>query len=149
MKPLVLTSNGRVEGSRFVQDFQFKDGTKVPLYEVEKMSAFNQLIGHAKFVNAQYGNVYYRGVNGLFDNVLPSILRNRKYGEVSDLNRLLSTICHDSYFHDSLKLRDVPKQSGPNTYYLANEINRKNKGSFVDGVAFIRDGGKTCFFLPM
>ena len=91
------------------------------------MAAFNQLIGHAKFTNAGYGNVYYRGVNGLFDNVLPSIMRKRRFGDARDLNKHLSTICNDVYFHESLKLRDVPTGYSNETYYLRNEINRKNK----------------------
>ena len=127
MSPIILTSNSRVDGSRYIEDYQFKNGTVVPLYDVEKMSAFNQLIGHAKFLNAEYGNVYYRGVNGLFDNVLPSIMRNRKKAEALDLNHQLSRICDDVYFHKSLKLRDMPKRLYAKTYYLGNEITRKNK----------------------
>jgi hypothetical protein len=127
MEPVTLTSNSRVEGSHFLKNFKFKEGNVVPLYEVEKMSAFNQLIGHAKFVNAQYGNVYYRGVDGLYDTVLPSVMRRRRFGNAKDLNQLLNKICDDDYFHDSLKLRDVPQKKDDETYYLSNEIKRKNK----------------------
>lgn len=127
MGPVVLTSNSRVDGSHLVMDFQFDSGTVVPLYDVEKMAAFNQLIGHAKFVNGNYGNVYYRGVNGLFSNVLPSIMRNRRFGDARDLNQQLTRICKDSYFHQSLKLRDVPLKKDKEYYYLSNEVNRKNK----------------------
>ncbi len=107
--------------------FNFKEGTKVPLYDIEHMAAFNQLIGHAKFLNARYGNVYYRGVNGLYDNVLPSIMRGRKFGDAAALNRLLANICDNKYFKQSLKLRDIPCHSCPNEYYLSNEIRRKNR----------------------
>lgn len=127
MRPVTLTSKSRVYGSHFLKNFKFHEGNYVPLYEVENMSAFNQLIGHAKFVNAQYGNVYYRGVNGLFDNVLPSIMRRRRFGDSRDLNHLLNTICDDNYFHDSLKLRDIPPKMNDDTFYLSNEIKRKNK----------------------
>lgn len=127
MRPITLTNKSRVDGCRYVEDFQFKDGTVVPLYDIEQMSAFNQLIGHAKFANAQYGNVYYRGMNGLFDNVLPSIMRKRRYAEALDLRHQLSKICNDPYFHDSLKLRDIPGELDESTYYLGCEINRKNQ----------------------
>ena len=127
MEPVILTSKSRVYGSRYLQDFKFKDGREVPLYDVEKMAAFNQLIGHAKFANAHYGNVYYRGVNGLYDNVLPSIMRDRRYGDARDLNQQLTKICDDVYFHESLKLREVPSKQDKDTYYLSNEIRRKNK----------------------
>ncbi len=125
--PIILTSNSRVDGSRYVKCYQFKDGTSVPLYDVEKMSAFNQLIGHAKFANSHYGNVYYRGVNGLYDNVLPSIMRDRKFGDALDLKHQISKICNHDFFHKSLKLRDLPKMLNSDTYYYCNEINRKNK----------------------
>lgn len=127
MSPAILTNRSTVDGSRFVQMFQFKDGPSVPLYEVEKMAAFNQLIGHAKFVNAHYGNVYYRGVNGLFDNVRPSLMRWRSHGTANDLNKLLKKICEHPYFHDSLKLRDIPVITGKEDHYISNEINRKNR----------------------
>ncbi len=66
MTPTLLTSKSTAYGSRFIEKFKFKNGHEVSLYEVDEMAAFNQLIGHAKFLNAQYGNVYYRGVNGHF-----------------------------------------------------------------------------------
>lgn len=127
MEPVILTSRSRAYGSRLVRIFKFKTGDEVPLYDVEKMSAFNQLIGHAKFANAQYGNVYYRGVNGLFDNVLPSIMRRNKYGDARGINSFLVKVCNDEYFHESLKLRDVPAKATQDAYYISNEINRKNK----------------------
>ncbi len=126
MTPTLLTHKSTAYGSKFIAKFKFKNGHEVSLYEVEKMAAFNQLIGHAKFMNAQYGNVYYRGVNGLFDNVLPSIMRGRTYGQAAALNKLLTEICDNDYFHDSLKLRAVPNGNNEN-YYLANEIRRKNR----------------------
>lgn len=127
MEPITLTSNSCAYGSKFIKNFQFRTGKEVPLYEVEKMSAFNQLIGHAKFANSKYGNVYYRGVNGLFDNVLPSLMRCNKYGDARGINDFLVKICNDDYFHESLKLRDVPSKKEKDAYYLSNEINRKNK----------------------
>lgn len=129
MGPTILIDNSRVYGSRFIQMFTFKCGHKVPLYEVEKMAAFNQLIGHAKFINANYGNVYYRGVNGLFDNVLPSIMRGRTFGQAKALNKLLTEICNDKYFCESLKLRDVPPKigTGKKGYCITNMIRRKNR----------------------
>jgi len=127
MNPVILTNKSTVDGSCFVQMFQFKNGPLVPLYEVERMAAFNQLIGHAKFANAQYGNVYYRGVNGLYNNVRPSLMRGRSHGQADDLNRLLKKICEHAYFHRSLKLRDIPKFNGIVNHSLVNEINRKNR----------------------
>lgn len=104
-RPILLPSKSRVAGSRFIGEFKFENGGKVPVYDVFSTSALNQLIGHAKFKNATYGNVYYRGVNGLFNNVMPSIMRKRKYGDAHDLNQIINRICDDDYFKESLKLK--------------------------------------------
>lgn len=125
MTPNLLTDRSSVDGCRFVENFKFSNGVVAPLYEVEMMAAFNQLIGHAKFVNAQYGNVYYRGVNALYDNVLPSIMRGRKYGDAKGLSELLNKICNDDYFHDSIKLRDESCIRG--NPHLKQIIHRKNR----------------------
>ena len=127
MIPNVLTNKSTVAGSSFIQDFKFNNGHTVPLYEVTTTAAFNQLIGHAKVDNAHYGNVYYRGVNGLFDNVMPSIMRKRTSGTADDLNKILKAINENTYFVESLKLRKtiVPKISAD--YYRNKEITRFNR----------------------
>lgn len=127
MTPKILTNKSTVEGSSFIKDFKFKNGHVVPLYEVSTTAAFNQLIGHAKIENAQYGNVYYRGVNGLFDNVMPSIMRKRKSGSANDLNKILKAINENDYFIKSLKLKKtvVPKTSAD--YNRNKEITRFNR----------------------
>lgn len=127
MCPVILTSRSRVDGCSFIEMFNFSSGAAAPLYEVRTMHAFNQLIGHVKFLNAQYGNVYYRGVNGLFDNVRPSIMRRRNHGEASDLKRLLSSICHHDFFKKSLKLTPIPRPVTKSDYFLVNKVERENK----------------------
>ena len=70
MKPKILTEKSTVEGCKFVQFYKYRNGHTVPIYDVLSTNALNQLIGHVKFDNAPYGNVYYRGVGGLYDNVV-------------------------------------------------------------------------------
>ncbi len=124
---ILLTTKSTVEGSIFVGEYTFKSGNKVPLYELQTIGAFNQLIGHAKFNNSSYGNVYYRGVDGLYDNVLPSLMRGgRRRGTPDDLNTILQTICSNSYFKESLKLRSVPSLNREN-YVEIKRVKRFNK----------------------
>lgn len=127
MKPVVLTSKSTVTGCSFVKNYRFRNGHEVPLYEISTTAAFNQLIGHAKIDNAHYGNVYYRGVNGLFDNVLPSIMRKRTSGTADDLNRLLKKISDNDYFRNSLKLRSTVVPKSISDYALNKVIGRYNK----------------------
>ncbi len=112
MKPIVLPSRNTTEGVKFLQDHQFANGHVVPLYDISTTGALNQIIGHAKFVNSSYGNVYYRGVNGLYDNVMPSYMRNKKTSRTPGLNKLLNDICNDDYLSRSLKLRNYTTAKG-------------------------------------
>lgn len=105
MTPKILTDRSTVEGCNFVQKYIYKNGHTVPIYDVITTNALNQLIGHAKFDNASYGNVYYRGVSQLYDNVLPSIMRNRTHGIPCDITSFLAEIYKDQYLKESLKLK--------------------------------------------
>ena len=112
-KPKVLTSGNSTDGVKFVRVFSFANKHKVPIYDVSTTSALNQIIGHAKFDNSSYGNVYYRGVNGLYDNVLPSHMRRNREeknkdsnGRAIGLNRLIDDMCNNEFLRKSLKLRD-------------------------------------------
>lgn len=40
---------------------KFQDGSETAIFEVADYKALNQLIGYAKFLNTDYGDVYYRG----------------------------------------------------------------------------------------
>ena len=114
MKPKVLNSSNNAEGCTFVEDFTFCTNHKVPLYDISTMGAFNQLVGFAKFTNSEYGNVYYRGIGGLYDNVLPSLLRNRRKGIPDDLTTMLKKISKDTRLNDSLKLRPINSKAYTN-----------------------------------
>lgn len=125
--PKVLTHKSTVDGAQFVDFHIFKSHHKVPVYEVFSTGALNQLIGHAKFDNAIYGNVYYRGVDSLYDNVLPTLMRSRSRGIPEDLSKVLKSVCIDEHFHKSLKLRDTIKPRFRQDYCLNKKIERYNK----------------------
>ena len=122
MKPKVLNSSNNAEGCTFVEDFTFWTKHKVPLYDISTMGAFNQLVGFAKFTNSEYGNVYYRGIGGLYDNVLPSLLRNRRKGIPDDLTAMLKKISKDTRLNDSLKLRPINSKAYTKQDYRSNKI---------------------------
>lgn len=104
MRLQILTERSRVEGCSFIKHYKFDIGHTVPIYDVSTMNALNQIIGHVKFQNANYGNVFYRGVGGLYKNVLPALMRERAKGIPNDLCQTLNSIINDSYFKESLKL---------------------------------------------
>ncbi len=125
--PIILTCNSRVEGAKYIGEHKFKNGHQVPLYELNTTGALNQIIGHAKFNNSTYGNVYYRGISGLYDNVLPALMRNRANGVPDDLTLILKSICENSYLKESLKLREPIIPHSLKDKYVNKRIVRFNK----------------------
>lgn len=125
--PVILTDKNSTDGAKFVRFHKFIRGGKVPIYEISTMNALNQVIGHAKFVNKEYGNVYYRGVTAIFDNVLPSIFRKRTSGKARDLRTIINEIYKNPRMLDSLKLTPASDMAITSSYYKLNAIDRNNK----------------------
>ena len=116
------------EGCEFEQQFHFSSGHVVPIYKINTTNAFNQLIGFAKFINSKYGNVYYRGISSLYDNVLPSLMRNRAKGIPFDLIDICERIAKDSRLTDSLKLRcTIEHPRNEKQHRMNKDIMRFNK----------------------
>ncbi len=104
-QPVILTEKSDFYGVKLVQLFPFLNGSQVPMYDVSTVSGLNQLIGFAKFINRDYGEVYYRGVNKVFNTVLPSLMRRRKSGEAKDLTGLVNRLYSIEKFRDTLKIQ--------------------------------------------
>lgn len=126
-KPIVLRSDCSIEGCRFIQGFKYKTGQQVPLYELTTTGALNQLIGYAKYLNKDYGNVYYRGTDFMYDNIRPSIMRKRVRGEANDLNNLINQIKKDTYLSSSLNLLETIKPHSIEDHRYNKKVERINK----------------------
>ncbi len=126
MNPKILTQNSRADGCKFVDIFRFRNGHEVPIYEIFTTSALNQLIGHVKFSNSTYGNVFYRGISALYDNVLPAHLRDKVSGTPKGLIKLLKGINGNDFFVQSLKLRPLIKCKSKDDYITNQRIERMN-----------------------
>lgn len=131
--PIILNNKNNCDGCRYIGDHSYRNGNSVPLYEIMTPSAFNQLIGYAKYINRDYGNVYYRGVNGLYDNVLPSLLRNRTRGIAQDLKDIIKKINEDSHLKESLHLF-VTKRPRKHSDYIANNLHKRNNKYRIEGL---------------
>lgn len=84
---------------------RFQNGHEVGMFEVSDYRALNQLIGYAKFLNTDYGDVYYRGEVELHKTLLPSISRkagSAKYERA--LNEVVSKTLNDPKFANTAKL---------------------------------------------
>ena len=74
-----LSSTCRIADNEFIEDYVFDNGltkTKVPMYEAKSIHGFNQIIGYAKYLNRDYGNVYSRGECKMHKTLLPSVFRD-------------------------------------------------------------------------
>lgn len=76
MEPIKLKENLTIHDAVFIKQYQFSCKYSAPLFEVTTIHAFNQIIGHAKFNNKDYGQVFYRGQCDLYETVQPSLIRN-------------------------------------------------------------------------
>lgn len=66
----------------------------------------NQVIGHAKFNNQSYGNVYYRGECTLHPSLKPSLFRKGKNTEKATerISQLIQRFVNDTYMQKELKI---------------------------------------------
>lgn len=105
IKPVVIPHNVSIAGTAFVCMYDFANGHRAPVFEVMSMHGLNQIIGHAKFNNRQYGNVYYRGQCNLYDKLMPSLFRGCKKTRVaSDLKGIIKKIIADKELANVLKV---------------------------------------------
>lgn len=92
----ILKSTLSIPGASFLKMHDFDCGNIVPIYDVVSIHALNQLIGHAKFNNKEYGEVLYRGENKLHSGLIPSLFRGckgtTKWSQVSPIvNKILQS----------------------------------------------------------
>lgn len=104
--PVRLSDRLSINGTKFVEGYHFSCGNIVPIYEVDTVHAFNQLIGHAKFNNQAYGNVFYRGECKLHEALKPSLFRNAKNVDkpTERISQLIQKIIDDPHLKRELKV---------------------------------------------
>lgn len=93
MEPVVMKNSITIEGTKFVENYTFKSGHVVPIYEVFNVFGLNQIIGYVKLINSGYGKVFYRGQCSLHDNMLPSLYHKSQTPKfINNRNRKLNKI---------------------------------------------------------
>lgn len=93
---------------------RFANGHEVGLFDVSDYRALNQLIGYAKFLNTDYGDVYYRGEVELHDTLLPSISRKAGCANYERaLNDVINKTVQDDRFAKTAKLLGFKGRRNP------------------------------------
>lgn len=92
----------------------FSPQHQVPIFDVSDYRALNQLIGYAKFLNTNYGDVYYRGEVHLHKSLLPSISRKSNPGRYEEtLNTAIQNAISDKKFSSTAKLSGFKGKKNP------------------------------------
>lgn len=63
------------EFAHLSKNHEFKNGTRIPIFEITSYHALIQFIGYAKYLNRKVGNVYLSGQHLIHDTLKPSIFR--------------------------------------------------------------------------
>ena len=93
--PTKIKNNQTIQGTKFIKFHEFSNGCEVPIYEVSTVNGLNQIIGYVKYINKDYGTVYYRGEVHLHESLKPSAARGTKNPQCRYLADLLNNICND------------------------------------------------------
>lgn len=110
--PNILKHDRQIAGTTYIKDFTFNCNKTVPVFEINSIHGLNQIIGYAKFINKEYGNVYYRGQNQLYNTLLPSLFRNTKAKTVTlnrNIGEIINKIKDDDKFSKELQVKEDDK----------------------------------------
>lgn len=101
-----IPHNLKVADTKHVDQYKFANGHEAPIFEVDSMHGLNQIIGHAKFTNRNFGQVFYRGQCKLYDKLLPSLFRGcKKTSSVTgELKKTINRIISDKQLSNDLKV---------------------------------------------
>lgn len=105
----ILPFNIRIHGVSFLHMYKFACGNEVPMFQVDSLHSLNQIIGHAKFRNREYGQVLYRGECHLHETLIPSLLRNTTKcdANVSKLNAIIKKFLENGDLTNVIKIQDA------------------------------------------
>lgn len=104
-----LSTKASINGVQYLEDYSFCCGEFAPVFEVSTQHGLNQLLGNAKFVNREYGEVLYRGQCHLYGTVMPSLIRNYKQvcSQMNRLRALIELIKNDTLLRKDLKAQNA------------------------------------------
>lgn len=89
----VIKKNLHIAGTSYLKDYTFSCGNTVPIYDISTMAGFNQILGYAKFINKESGQVLYRGQCKLYDSIIPSLFRNStKTRKATTLSKIVNNL---------------------------------------------------------
>lgn len=126
----IIKKNPAVRDARNVGTYSFLNGNKVSIFEVESVYGLTKLLGYAKFINRQYGEVLYRGECKLHPTLMPSLLRDTEHTEklFKELNAIVSETMDAESMKNFLKVDEIHDEEEKRSYV------EKVKRSIVEGM---------------
>mgnify|MGYP000127736227 CR=1 FL=1 len=134
MSTVCLHKRLRIADTKFIMDYVFENGHTVPVFDVYSTNGLNQIIGHAKFNNKDFANVYYRGECSLHSSIIPSLFRGCiKTSKARKLHGLIERIRHDDKMKKTVKLGGVSTTKAIDTAKVEGMLQHYGvKTRFVD-----------------
>lgn len=108
-----LTPNMTIPDTLCVdKSYEFKNGHKVPIYEVFSVYGFNRIVGYLKYLNRTYANVYSRGQCELYNSLIPSLYRDKLNLQIEDkkIDILVNRFINDNKLSQNLNLNVLDKE---------------------------------------
>lgn len=86
----------------------------VPVYEVKSIHGLNRIIGYAKYINRDYGEVLYRGECKLHNSLIPSLLRGTRRCDkrVAKLNKTIDAAFKCATINRDLGVEGMSRKDG-------------------------------------
>lgn len=105
----VIRTDKIIQDTEFIENYKFKCGKIVPIFQVNSIYALSTVIGYIKYINAPHGNVLYRGQCKLYSTIEPSIYRGveverSKLKRNEKLNSIIKKAMNDKAFSKFMKL---------------------------------------------
>lgn len=112
----VMSKNVSILDNTFHKEHLFSSGHAVPVFNVSSVQGLNQIIGYGKYINRDYGMVFYRGQCKLHTTMQPSIFHNIKSQKArSDANcilvKMIDSVCVDKQLMSEFGLQCASDRS--------------------------------------
>lgn len=110
--PETLNSQKKDNTRKYITDVSICN-SEIPLWEVWDVYGFNKIIGHAKYINRNYGKVLFRGQTNIYSSFRPSAYR-RSSKLQSGSYRSLSKAQIDKILQKNISILQNDKGNGNN-----------------------------------
>ena len=95
-----ISNRQHIQDCNFVTYHKFSSGEKVSVFDVPNIVSLNQIVGYAKYINRDSGEVFYRGQTKLYPTMCPSLFHGKttpraRQKAQATLSQQIQKVIHD------------------------------------------------------